>query len=421
MLIVGAGPAGLMAAIELRDRGYTHVTLVEKESHVGGKCKSFVYDGVAYDLGANLTTPRYTTIRPLAAKLGVRLKGLPERRVVNLGNEEFATFTDAKFYEKWMLKLVASYYVALRKRTGIESDGFVGMTDLGMPFKDWLAKYKLSAFREIFANLFIAYGYGVMDDLPAAYALKFFDSVHLHTGIDTIIGQNKKTTRVFENGWQSLWERAVEHWHLDVRLGATITEVTRSPTGVQVVYEDAEGGVREDFDWMVLACPLDHSLGFMDATAEETTLFNQIEYYDYYVTAAKLNDVPDVSTFLYPYSRRFTPGWPTIFYPPVPEDVHDVFVFYSYGDAETTVDTVRENLRTVIGHPKFAGELEEFLITHKWRYFPHVSPAAMQGGFYDKLDAMQGRWRTWYTGELLTFPLVELVSRHSKGIIARGF
>ncbi|MCB9674083.1 MAG: FAD-dependent oxidoreductase [Alphaproteobacteria bacterium] len=422
VLIVGAGPAGLMTAIALRDLGYTHVTVVEKEDGVGGKCRSFVYDGIAYDLGANLTTPRYTTIRPLAAKLGLRMRSLPERRVVNLGEENVPTFTDAAPWEKLALRAAGAYYVGLRKRSGIERDGLHDLPDaVKLPFREWLAKYGLSPFREIFANLFIAYGYGVMDDLPAAYALKFFDRVHLFTAIETIIGENKRTTKVFDDGFQALWERVVEHWHLDVRLGAEITEITRSPNGVQIVYDSADGGVREDFDVLVLACPLDASLGFMDVTDAERRLFQQIQYYDYYVTAARLRDVPDISTFLYPYSRKFTPGWPTIFYPPVPEDPHDVFVFYSYGDEETTVDKVRANLRTVIGHPKFAGELEEFLVTHHWRYFPHVATDAMQAGFYDDLDELQGRWRTFYTGELLSFPLVELVARNSQTLVDRFF
>jgi protoporphyrinogen oxidase len=422
VLIVGAGPAGLMTAIALRDLGYTHVTLVEKEDQVGGKCRSFMYEGVAYDLGANLTTPRYTTIRPLAAKLGLRMRSLPERRVVNLGDESVPTFTDAKPWEKLALKAAAAYYVALRRRTGIERDGLHGLPDaVKLPFREWLGRYGLAPFREIFANLFIAYGYGVMDDLPAAYALKFFDRVHLFTAIETILGENRHTTKVFDDGFQALWDRVVEHWHLDVRLGADITEINRSPNGVQIVYDHADGGVREDFDVLVLACPLEASLGFMDVTPAERRLFEQIRYYDYYVTATRLRDVPDISTFLYPYSRKFTPGWPTIFYPPVPDDPNDVFVFYSYGDEETTVDSVRANLETVIGHPKFAGELEEFLVTHHWKYFPHVSTEAMRAGFYEDLDDLQGRWRTFYTGELMSFPLVELVARNSTTLVERFF
>ncbi len=424
ILVVGAGPAGLTAATTLRDLGYPHVTVVEKEAVVGGKCQSFVYDGIAYDLGANLTTPRYTTIRPLASKLGLRLRSLPERRVVNLGEESVPTFTDASQVEKLVLRAAAAYYLVQRKRTGVDADGFVGITDdAKLPFKDWLASKGLSRFREIFANLFIAYGYGVMDDLPAAYAMKFFDRIHLDTAIQTIVGENKRTTKVFEDGFQALWDAVVEHWHLDVRLGANITEITRSPNGVQIVYDSAgsDGGAREDFDALILACPLDAPLGFMDCTPEETRLFEQIRYYDYYVTATRLSDIPDISTFLYPYSRRFTPGWPTIFYPPVPEDPHDVFVFYSYGDDETTVQTVRDNLKTVIGHPKFAGTLEEFLTTKHWRYFPHVSADAMQGGFYEDLNALQGRWKTYYVGELLSFPLVELVARHAKGLVEQHF
>jgi len=422
VLVVGAGPAGLSAAMHLRRRGYNHVTVLEKTDKVGGKCHSLVHEGIPYDLGANLTTPRYEYIRPLAERLGLTLAALPERRVVSLGPDQAPAGRDLTALQRLFIRGATQVYIAARATTGIDGDGYGGLGPLVRePFSVWLARHGLTPFREIFANLFIAYGYGVMDDLPAAYALKFFDPVHIHTAVSVIFGDNVHTTRVFAEGFQELWVRVVRQWDIDVRTSATIGSIRRGADGIAARWTDERGAHDERFDALILACPLDASLEWLDATDTEHRLFSHIEYYDYYVTAAILRGIPDVSTFVYPFSMQFTPGWPTVFYPPVPGDPHDVFMFYSYGDRETTVDQVRANLKSIVERPEFGGKVAEFLTTKHWRYFPHVSSEAMKAGFYDDLEALQGTNRTFYAGEVLSFTLVELVARYSKHLVERWF
>ena len=43
--IVGAGPAGLTAAMYLEKKGYKNITIYEKSERVGGKCYSPEYKG----------------------------------------------------------------------------------------------------------------------------------------------------------------------------------------------------------------------------------------------------------------------------------------------------------------------------------------------------------------------------------------
>ncbi len=52
IVIIGAGPAGLTAAYELTKNGY-NVTVLEKESEVGGISKTVVFDGNRMDLGGH--------------------------------------------------------------------------------------------------------------------------------------------------------------------------------------------------------------------------------------------------------------------------------------------------------------------------------------------------------------------------------
>ena len=43
--IIGAGPAGLSAAVHLEKTGYTDYAILEREDHVGGQCHSPYHDG----------------------------------------------------------------------------------------------------------------------------------------------------------------------------------------------------------------------------------------------------------------------------------------------------------------------------------------------------------------------------------------
>lgn len=422
ILIVGAGPAGLSTAMYLRKKGYTNLTVLEKEAVVGGKCRSFFHEGRAYDLGANLHTPRYTTIRGLGAELGLTERELLDRRIVNLSQEEFESLTDANLLERLMVRGGTSLYTLARELTGIDRHGYAGLRrGVRRPFGEWLDRHALDPFIEVFAALFIAFGYGEMTDLPAAYALKFFDPIHINSAVRVILGEELRTTHDWAEGFQELWERVDSTYELDVQRSVTIVELHRSPRGVQVVYERDGKRITSDHDALVLAMPFEQTRAFMDTSAEEERLFAKIRYNDYYTTAGVLGNVQENVTYVYPYARVFTPGYPTIFYPPVGDDPNGVHMFYAYGGEGIDEAVVRKNIEDIVARPEFNGDLDRFLTTKHWRYFPHVDSDEMQGGFFEDFEALQGQWNTFYTGELLSFSLTELIARYSEDLVARRF
>lgn len=427
VVVIGAGAAGLSAAMRCKERGFRDVTVLEREANVGGKCRSFTHEGRVYDLGANLTTPRYGTVRSLAQRLGLTLRKVPDRRIVTIGSEQFESLADANLVERLVVRGGASLYARLRHLTGIDRDGYAGLRDgVEQPFDSWLQKHGLGMFRELFEVLFVAYGYGRMGELPAAYALKFFDRIHIQASVDVILGKDVPFTMDFAEGFQELWERVDREFDIGTLRSTTVHAVSRSPRGVEVDYTHAGVRKTERFDKLVLACPLQETPSFLDVSATEERLFREIRTTEYYVTVARVRDVADISTYVYPYARRFTPGQPTVFYPPVPAEPgarHDdgVFVFYAYGGPDVTVDTVRRNIVTALASPELGGHVEAFLHTERWSYFPHVDTAAMQAGFYDDLEGLQGQFHTFYTGELLAFTLVELISDYSRGLVDRYF
>ena len=45
VIIVGGGPAGLAAAVELHKKGITDILILEREKHLGGILRQCIHDG----------------------------------------------------------------------------------------------------------------------------------------------------------------------------------------------------------------------------------------------------------------------------------------------------------------------------------------------------------------------------------------
>jgi protoporphyrinogen oxidase len=420
VLVIGGGPAGIAAAAALREGG-CEVTVLEREGAVGGKCRSLHLDGRTYDLGANLTTPRYTTIRPLAQELGLTPRTIPERRLVDIDLDQMVSVSDRTLLERMVLLGGSSLYGLARSGTRVDLDGLQdARPGAAQPFGDWLRRIGLGPLQPLFSVLFTAYGYGNMAELPAAYALKFFDPIHLNAAIKVVLGSKVTTTTDFVEGFQELWVRLVKRARIDARCNVEIRSIVRSPQGVHARWTEA-GLAREGrFDRLVVATPYTVLDGFLDLSPEEARLISKIQTNDYYVTAAVVRDAPARGTYIHPYARTLTPGQPTVYYAPVPDDDNDVHLFYAYGGTDVTVEGVRANIMAALSDEALLeGTVERFLATQHWRYFPHVSSSVMQGGFYRDFDALQGAWNTWWVGETLSFPLVELVVRHARSVVDR--
>src|SRR5690349_15606211 len=62
IIILGAGPAGIHIARELKRLGYSNVKILEQNNRVGGKSKSVVVDNVPYEMGTCFLSTSYTEV-----------------------------------------------------------------------------------------------------------------------------------------------------------------------------------------------------------------------------------------------------------------------------------------------------------------------------------------------------------------------
>lgn len=399
--VIGGGAAGLAAADALRERGYSRVTVLERDDRVGGKCLTIEHDSRRYELGAVAMTPAYRSVAALMAEHGFRAK----RHLGGLSLDPHGlrhTYVPPVLRRSWhrfgpqALKLAA----LLQWHRRIRRPGFAGASpSLDIPFGDWARARGVEIPAALVAYWFTAFGYGYFDRMPALYVLK----------LASMMGS---VSEIENGGYGDLWASVARR--LDVRLGAAALRIERRPGGVTV--ETSAGTFH--FDAIILATPLREMLDVLDASPEERDLFSRIRHHDYYVTFARISGIPrDRYMYLPDHLGPPTIGEPMLVYRPFQD--RDEVIFYSLGRSADDAVNVEARVRALVA--RLGGTTSEVLRVDHWRYFPHVLTADLKEGFYARLEALQGTRRTHYTGEILAFPLVEAVTAYSRELVGRFF
>jgi acyl carrier protein len=212
-------------------------------------------------------------------------------------------------------------------------------------------------------------------------------------------------------GFGRLWQRVAAGLR-DLRLGVRVEAVERGPDGVRVRVD----GRWLECDDLVLALPLERALDFLDARDEERDLFGRIRYLDYHTVVCSIEGLPGRGFYLVqphatdPAARGHLVAFHRRY------DDSSIYCCYAYGDSPAAV---QRGLREDVA--RAGGRLEAIHLHRQWRYFPHARSADVADGFFERLEARQGRDRTYYVGSLLGFELVEATIGHARDLARRHF
>jgi predicted NAD/FAD-binding protein len=399
--IVGAGAAGLGVARALKRAGYRNVTVLEREGRVGGKCCTFHDDGRSYELGAGVMTPAYANVRGLVREYGLRAsRGSPAAYVHQ--EDSRLTWVPRALGVRGSARLAiegARLSATFLRRPEIRRPGFTELGDLCSPFAEWAARCGLEDITTVLAPWFTGFGYGHLDEVPAAYVLKYV----------SLFGFPMR--ELPDVGYQGLWERVAGE--LDVRLGTRIRSIERRD-GIVVHTDDRD--LR--FDALVVACPTEEAAQLLDLDDGERRLFGEVQYNDYHVVGATVRGLPRARcVFFADNLGHESAGRPMFWYRRWKD--RDLVLFYALARPGQALDASAERVAEEVA--PLGATIERVQVTKHWRYFPHVGPEAMRRGFYRELEALQGRRRTYYAGELLSFAAVEPVVAYSYALVQRFF
>ncbi|KAK9830424.1 hypothetical protein WJX72_011699 [[Myrmecia] bisecta] len=411
--VIGAGPAGLTAARELKALGY-QVTVLERESEVAGKCASITVDGHIFDLGGHICTRHYKTVAEMVKEVGLARApvtdsfryDLPTRAVVDLAG-------DPKILEALML------YKARYQR---EVAGAVGQPghlqvpeSMRVSAQDWLAKRGLAAMGRAVGPFFTGCGYGFMSDdqLPAASFLK---SIHMADLLETGPGHERWAV---EGGFGELWRRVAASLP-DVRTNCQVNSIERGQGGISLA--TSHGTIT--CDKLVVAIPeptqITKLLPSVDKGAVED-MVGQLRTWPYYTIVATVSGpLPRMGFYMLDQfcNDPSTLGHVVAYHHRYEDS--NVMLFYNYASDDQTAAEVEALTRQDV--EAMGGKVEEVHLIRKWTYSPHAGVTAQQAGYHPLLARLQEEQDgVFYVGSYLDFELVECTAAVTRATIRRLF
>ncbi len=240
--IVGAGPAGLLCALDLKDRGFKNVTVfgLPEESQT----RTRVVDGVPADVGAcYLHCGYWNTVAPLVRRFGLHLHFMGQPTLltdngaplqVSRRERRVAAMAMARFFLS-----VVNYRLRHRgegsRRYGVRFDEFLRARNLGVLGNSF-----------IFGAGSVAQGFGFWPNVSAYSALRWLSPLLFLT---PLMNRFNRGTASIQEGYGTLFGK------IEAELNVVRTKVSAvmpmAAGGVAVTLQDGE---TLKFDQAVVAC-----------------------------------------------------------------------------------------------------------------------------------------------------------------------
>ncbi|MDD6258939.1 MAG: FAD-dependent oxidoreductase [Erysipelotrichaceae bacterium] len=443
--IIGAGPAGLSAGMYLEQAGYENYTILERNDHVGGKCNSPHYNGRRYEMGAIMGVPSYYAVHDVEEFAGVTHDGPKLNRnykdkdgkVIDPFNPKKNPMLIPRLLKmrnqvKKLGELLETKYKGydVNGHRGVAQGRYEGdavtperehiegvnenLKDLAMPFKEFCEMNGVELTQDIWIGPFTSFGYGYFDEIPAAYVLKYLD-------FQTTMNFVNVNLWTWKDGTQSIWEALDRKLKHSARLNSEIEKVERKDDKVYITVN----GKVEEYDKLIVTAPLQFFGDYADIREDEKSHFDKIDYerYDTMAVTTKPEDHPEISYYVFENMTPERYGHLMVYYRRWKDDINQPIVTYvlrNHKDKpeipyEAAQKTVLNDLRTM------HNPADKVINEGKWYYFPHIFSEDYAAGWYDDVEAMQGKYNTYYAGEIMSFGDMDETAEYSRELVERFF
>lgn len=454
--IIGGGPAGLSAGMYLEKKGYENYTILERLDRVGGKCWSPTYNGRRYEMGAIMGVPSYYAVHDVEEFCGITHDGpqlnrnykdkngkviepfepkkhplkIPrllrmKKQVKKLGE---LLETKYKGYDVNGHRGVAQgrydgYSQASAKREHISGEN-PNLKDLCLPFNEFCKLNGVELIQDIWIGPFTSFGYGYFDEIPAAYVLKYLD-------FQTCMNFVKINLWTWKNGTQYIWEQLNDHLKNPARLNSRIDKVERKDGKVYVTVN----GEVEEYDKIIVTAPLhipgtraDGQKGmdeYFDVRDDEKELFSKIDYerYDVLAVETKPEDHPEISYYVFDNMTPETMGHLMVYYRRWKDTKDQVITTYALRKHKNSAEIPYEECKKTVLKDLEIMHNPASNVVNEWSvyYCPHVFSEDYAASWYDKVEAMQDKYDTFYAGEVMSFGDMDETAEYSRELVERFF
>ncbi|MBQ5995586.1 MAG: FAD-dependent oxidoreductase [Clostridia bacterium] len=454
--IIGGGPAGLSAGMYLEKKGYENYTIFERLDRVGGKCWSPTYNGRRYEMGAIMGVDSYYAVHDAEEFCGITHDGPKlNRNYKNAQGDVIEPFEPKKNITKIPRLLKMKKQIKIlgelleTKYKGYDVNGHRGVAegryegcsqknakrepvsgvnpnlkDLALPFSEFCKMNGIELVQDVWIGPFTSFGYGYFDEIPAAYVLKYLD-------FQTCMNFVKVNLWTWKDGTQSIWEALNAHIKNPARLNSNIEKVERKDGKVYVTVN----GEVEEFDKIIVTAPLyipnkrdDGQKGmveYFDARDDEKELFSKIDYerYDVLAVETKPEDHPEISYYVFENMTPQTLGHLMVYYRRWKDTKDQVITTYSLRKHKDSKEIPYDECKKMVLDDLKTMHNPASNVVNEWSvyYFPHVFTKDYADGWYDKVEAMQGKYDTYYAGEIMSFGDMDETAEYSRELVDRFF
>ena len=454
--IVGGGPAGLSAGMYLEKKGYTNYTILERLDRVGGKCWSPTYNGRRYEMGAIMGVPSYYAVHDVEEFCGITHDGPKLNRNYKNGQGKVIEPFEPKknlFKIPRLLKMKKQIKklgeILETKYKGYDLNGHRGVSegryegfsqtnakrepvsgtnpnlkDLSLPFNKFCELNGVELTQDVWIGPFTSFGYGYFDEIPAAYVLKYLD-------FQTCMNFVKINLWTWKNGTQYIWEQLNDHIKHPALLNSHIEKVERRDGKVFITVN----GKVEEFDKVIVTAPLhipgkraDGQKGmdeYFDVRDDEKELFSKIDYerYDVQAFLTKPENHPEISYYVFDNMVPEKLGRLMVYYRRWRDEIDQVITTYALRKHKNMEEIPYEKCREMVQEDLKIMHNPAEEVINEWSvyYFPHVFSEDYAAGWYDKVEAMQGKYDTFYAGEVMSFGDMDETAEYSRELVERFF
>jgi len=438
--IVGAGPAGLHMALELKQRNYTNIVILERSNRVGGKSFDFLYKGLNHPLGTIFAIEEYfDNVIPLARSYGVgdlvnfvraniidNYKRLELVEYIGRGpNSLLLSYLDAIRYINLHKDLFGTYQGELMPRPSTAV-----LYRIRGTFLDFLKRENLLGLVPLFKLSQTLQGYGYLDEVAAFYGLMWntprLMTVHfVRTGDHDLF--------IFREGYQKIWETIQQTENFNIIFNTKLEKIVRRYKGMDLY---TNHGV-EKCDWLVWTPPVNDLLTTLESPKYKEkellsgqthhtftgNLINQRNYIEgpYNVYVANLDGKTergviadcDRSALLNPeiYTEAGLEKYKQ-------EHREKERTLISLQLSREECSQIECNLALTQHYRNLTGQDPDIVHTVSFTpYFPRwTSTELTQGRLWD-IFSLQGKHRTWYAGSSVCYESIKSVMEYNKLIL----
>jgi len=398
------------------------VAVIEKNSYVGGRTKIFqADDGMRYPMGA------------VSANLPKLLDNLLEKfnipKKVKSAQRKYYRGTDFVHWNALSIKVVVQFLKYKKVRRSFASfidraEPFLSAypTELNKPMELWLEENGMPDLKPLFWPYMTSLGYGHIRDVPAIYALKYI------AGKASPLFFISFRVRLRPVLFQDLFKAMAAELKGNVYLNSDITSVTYETDSDMINFLHNESNITMRCGSIIIAfAPTPSAMVNLIPPALEDSvspLLEQIQTIRYYTLLLddSNGDMSNGRALFFHTPLPVIPDDPAVnvLYLKPQDRVDSHVVAYYLTPSEKSDEQAKNECMLHYNH-LFKKNVEAAYNFNRWDYFPHLSTASLNQGFFKTFDSLQGQYHQYYTGSLFTFDMVEHSMAEGQNIIEKYF